>query len=199
MNKQEFLSALQKALKGLPKAEVEERLNFYGEMIDDRMEEGLSEEAAVAEIGSAEEIAQQILSEIPLGKLVKEKIKGKKRDTWKTVLIIAGSPVWLSLLIAAFAVVLSLFVSLWAVVICLWSVPVSLMGCAVGLAFGGIVLIATGNLWEGLAALSAAMVCAGLGMFLWYGCVKMTKGAAVLTTKSVLGLKKCFVKKEETE
>ena len=56
MNKQEFLAGLQKGLSGLPQEDVEERLTFYGEMLDDRMEEGLSEEEAVAAAGSVEEI-----------------------------------------------------------------------------------------------------------------------------------------------
>ena len=50
MNKQEFLSRLRKQLKGLE--DKEERITFYSEMIDDRMEEGLSEEEAVAAVGS---------------------------------------------------------------------------------------------------------------------------------------------------
>lgn len=37
MRKWEFLSTLKNRLSGLPKQEVEERLNFYSEMIDDRM------------------------------------------------------------------------------------------------------------------------------------------------------------------
>ena len=56
MNKQEFLDRLRKGLSGLPQAEREERLLFYSEMIDDRMEEGLTEEEAVAALGSLEEI-----------------------------------------------------------------------------------------------------------------------------------------------
>jgi uncharacterized membrane protein len=48
MGKQEFLTRLGKALSGLPREDIEERLNFYSEMIEDRMEEGLSEEEAVA-------------------------------------------------------------------------------------------------------------------------------------------------------
>ena len=47
MTKQDFLCALQKRLSGLPMRELEERLGFYGEMIDDRMEDGLSEADAV--------------------------------------------------------------------------------------------------------------------------------------------------------
>ena len=48
MNKQEFLSALQNALAGLPKKDRQKTLAFYSEMIDDRMEDGMTEEEAVA-------------------------------------------------------------------------------------------------------------------------------------------------------
>ena len=44
MNKKEFLSSLNKKLSKFSKQEVKERLVFYSEMIDDRVEEGLSEE-----------------------------------------------------------------------------------------------------------------------------------------------------------
>ena len=46
MNKQEFLSRLEQALSGLPAEELQERLAFYRESIEDRVEEGLSEEAS---------------------------------------------------------------------------------------------------------------------------------------------------------
>ena len=48
MNKQQYLSRLEKALSGLPADDLRERLAFYGESIDDRMEEGLSEEALLS-------------------------------------------------------------------------------------------------------------------------------------------------------
>ena len=41
MTKIQFLLALNKALSGLPQDEIEERLTFYSEIIDDRMEDGL--------------------------------------------------------------------------------------------------------------------------------------------------------------
>ena len=43
MNKQDFLAQLRKELSGWPKEDAEERLTFYSEMLDDRIEEGLSE------------------------------------------------------------------------------------------------------------------------------------------------------------
>ena len=77
MNKQEFLMKLRKALSGLPKDDIDERLTFYSEMIDDRMEDGIPEETAVCEIGTVDEIVAQIIADISLTKLVKEKISPK--------------------------------------------------------------------------------------------------------------------------
>ena len=68
MTKLQFLLALHDKLASLPQKEVEERLNFYSEMIEDRMEDGLSEEQAVAAVGATDEIAAQIAAEIPLTK-----------------------------------------------------------------------------------------------------------------------------------
>ena len=50
MNKEEFLNSLRKRLKGLPNNEIEERISFYSEMIDDRVEEGMSEEEAILQM-----------------------------------------------------------------------------------------------------------------------------------------------------
>ena len=111
MKKQEFLKKLRIKLSGLPSDEIEGRLEFYSEMIDDRIEEGVSEELAVGDIGDINDIAAQILSEIPLRKIVREKFKQQRKlETWKTVLLIMGFPVWLPLLISAVAVVFSIFV-----------------------------------------------------------------------------------------
>ena len=54
MCKKEFLDKLSKELAHLSKSEREERLAFYSEMIDDRIEEGLDEADAVASVKPAE-------------------------------------------------------------------------------------------------------------------------------------------------
>ena len=84
MNKQEFLTDLRNALSGLPRREIEERVTFYSEMIDDRMEEGMSEEEAVAGTGTVEEVRTQIVADIPLQKLVMERIHAEqqRRHLW---------------------------------------------------------------------------------------------------------------------
>ena len=196
MTKLNFLLALHKRLSDLPQAEVEERLGFYSEMIEDRMEEGLSEEEAVAAVGSVEEIAAQIATEIPTKK---EKNRPKKeRKAWKTVLLIAGSPIWGALLIAAAAVVFALYISLWAVVVALWAAFGGVCGCTFGGLAASLVCFFYGA-GSAFAMLGMTFVCAGLSIFLFYGCKAATKGTLWLGKKLCLWIKKCFSKKEDAQ
>ena len=200
MNKQEFLARLREDLSGLPRDDVEERLTFYGEMIDDRVEEGLTEEAAAAEIGPVEEIVSQIVAEIPFSRLVKERITPKRRlPAWQIVLLVLGSPVWLPLLIAAFAVLFSVYVVIWSVILSLWAVEVSVaVGAVAGLA-GGVLSLFLAEGAQGVLLISAGLVLAGLSVFLYFGCRAVTAGALDLTKKIALGTKSLFLRKESAE
>lgn len=200
MLKQEFLDKLRTDLVGLPKQELEERLAFYSEMIDDRIEDGCDEEDAVAGVGSVGEISAQIISDIPLAKIAKERIKPKRRmKAWEIVLLILGSPIWLPLAAAAFVVILSIYVVLWSLIVSVWAVFASLAAAAIGVAFAGVTFAIVGNVLVGVAMIGAAIVCAGLSIFLFFGCHAATKGIIQLTKKLALGIKKCFVRKESAE
>lgn len=197
MTKNEFIFKLKSKLSNLPKEEVDERINFYIEMIDDRVEEGFTEEQAVVDIGPIDNIAEQIVSDIPLFKALKSKIKRNRAvKGWSLALLIIGSPVWFSLLISAFAVVLSLYVSLWAVVISLWAVVVSLaVSSGFGVVFG--IVHAFKNFTVGLCYIGLGIACIGLTIFFYYGCLKITKWSAILIKKIVLSVKKKSIKGDE--
>lgn len=200
MNKTEFLAALENALSGLPEQDVKERLAFYGELIDDRMEEGLSEEEAVKERGSVEEIAEQTLADIPLSRLVKERVKPKRAlRAWEIVLVVLGFPLWFPLLLAAAVVVLALYIVLWALVIVLWAVEISLWACVLGGIAAAVFYFVKGAALQGLVMLGAALVCAGLSIFLFFGCVAASKGVVILAKKIARGLKSLFVRKERAK
>ena len=200
MNKQEFFDALRQKLSGLPDRELDERLAFWGEMIDDRIEEGLAEEAAVAAVGNVEEIATQILSEVPLIRLVKEKVRQKrKRTTLEIVLLCLGAPVWGSLLIALLAVIFSVYVSVWAVVASLWASFGATAICAPAGLVESVLLIVLGKVPTALALVAASLVLAGLAILLYYGCLATTKGTWRLGKKILLGIKRCFVGKEKRD
>lgn len=197
MNKQAFLAQLRKGLSGLPKEDIEERVTFYSDMIDDRVEDGLSEAAAIVELGSVDAITEQIIADTPLAKLVKEKITSKKRlAVWEIILLVLGSPIWLSLLIVALAVIFVIYVLIWTVVVCLWAVFAALVASLLAGIAGGIVFIICGDVASGIALICAGLVCAGLSVFMFFGCKAATKLCVKLTKKIALWIKSCFMKKE---
>ena len=91
MQKTEFLDRLRAALADLPAEELEKTLGYYAEMIEDRMEDGMDEEAAVAAMGDPEAVAREILLDAPLGTLVRAKIKPKRAlSGWGILLLVLG-------------------------------------------------------------------------------------------------------------
>ena len=197
MKKNEFLLELKERLVGLSEADVKQSLDYYTEMIDDRMEDGLSEDEAVKEVGTPAAIAEEILKEMPLSKLVKARVKpSRKMAAWEIVLLVLGSPLWLALLLALFAAVLSFYIALWSVVISLWAIEV---------AFGGAVLVGVialpinliqGNVWAGITLLGVGVFAAGLCIFGFYGCMQAAKGACFLGKRLFRFVKTCFIRKE---
>ena len=108
MNKNEFLELLNKKLNTLSKKERKERISFYSEMIDDYIEEGLSEEDAINKIGDINEIVKSINIEVNTE-------NNKKYKVWELVLLIIGSPIWVPILLTVLIVVFAVNISLWAI------------------------------------------------------------------------------------
>lgn len=193
MDKETFLASLREGLSGLPRSDAAECLAFYGELIDDRMEDGLSEAEAVAGIGPVEEIVAQTVAEIPISRLVKEKVAAKrKRKAWEIVPLALGAPV----LMAAAAVALSVYAALWTVAVSLWAADFSLLGVALAAVVLGPVQFAQGRASSGLALLGAGLALAGLAILLFFGCKAAARGMLVLTQKTARWVKTLFLRKE---
>ncbi len=84
MNKNEFISTLKKRLDGVPIEDINKSVDYYSEMIEERREEGMSEEEAVEALGNIEDIISQILSEAFLPKQAEEKEKPECKLTGNT-------------------------------------------------------------------------------------------------------------------
>ena len=199
MNKEQFLDELRRELSGLPQEDIEERIAFYEEMIADRMDEGISEEEAISEIGSVEEISRQIMSEIPLTKLIKEKVRPKRSlKAWEIVLLVLGSPVWLPLGIAAIAVLFAVYVVLWSAVICVYATDFALAAGALAGIVGTVTYLKVGNSAGALFALGTGAACAGLTILMLFVCIWITKAVIRLGGRILLGMKTLFVGREDS-
>lgn len=170
MTKIEFLDKLTEFLGDMPAEDIESSKQFYSELIDDSMEEGKSEEEAVAALGSPEEIAKQILSDKPADDAVKAADiqpdenaapapAGREINTAAVILIIVLFPIW----IGPAATLLSIYVTLWAVI-------VSLYASAGAMVISGLAALVLSPLAGAAAnivlAIGIALILIGLGLFL---------------------------------
>ena len=195
MTKIEFLVCLDEKLAGLSAEDRRQTLDYYGEIIDDSVEDGMSEEEAVASLGDVRAIVKRIFTEIPLIDLVKQKINPKRKmKTWEAVAIFAGFPVWLPLLISAVAVAFSLWITMYAVILSLYAVAAALAVGSIGAVVVAVINTFAGNVPEGMILISFGFIAAGLAPLLFFPLNKLTKLTFVLTKNIVYGIKKLFVK-----
>ena len=197
MTKADFLRLLERALMQLSEEERQKNLEYYSELLDDMMEEGMTEAEATAKLGSPNQIAQSILQEMPLGKLVSTRMKPKSGWTpLAIVLAVVGSPVWVPLLLAGVAVVLALFVSIWALGFAAVAVVAGLVVVAVAVP---IIAIKTAvlTLPLGLMLLGAVLVLLGLCVLSVLMTVELFELLRRLTVWLAHKIKDLFIRKEE--
>ncbi len=189
MTRKEFLQGLRQELKGLPKGEIERTLHYYSEIIDDRMEEGMTEEEAVAKMEPMHMIARKVLSDFSGNTAPKRKLGGIV-----IALLILGFPVWFPLLITGAALLLMVLILVWVLVLMLWAL-------CLGLFSGGmaaIITLVTGGLYSGLPAIGQmglGMAAMGLSIFLFYGArgaIPMAMGATITVVSFI---KRGFVRR----
>lgn len=135
MTKTVFLQELAHRLRQLPTEEVQQHLAYYTELIDDMIEDGFHEEAAVAKLGDVSAIAAEIMRDMPLPALVKNRLRPKNGWTVAAIAVaVLGSPLWIPLLLALLLTAGAVFIAIWAVII-------SLFICVLALACAGVLLM----------------------------------------------------------
>lgn len=194
MTRAEFLSGLRRGLSQLPPEELEKQLAYYEELFDDMQEDGLTEQEAAERLGDPARIAQELLTELPLGTLVKTRVKPTGGWTaLRIVLIVLGSPVWLPLLLAAGVVLLSLLIVLWALALSFGAVVLALGVTAVAL-LGGLFfgyLSASPLMLLGLACIAGGVCILG-----FLALKPLCRGIAALCAALIKWIKSLLIKKE---
>lgn len=201
MSKYDFLEELNSRLELAGVSSASEVVSFYDEAISDRIDAGIDEEEAVAQVGSIDEIVRNVRLDRPVAQVVSGRIKESHRTAknngrgwlW-VVLAIIGFPIWLPLVIAAATVVFSLYIAMWSLVFALF-VTVLALG------FAGIICIfASAIKFTGIITTPAALGVLGTGLilvaialFLWRPVIRAGKGLIKLIGLMLLGIKKIFV------
>lgn len=199
MNKEEYLGQIRQRLAGLPQNDIEERLAFYDEKIDVHVKEGETEEEAIRAIGTVDEVVEKTLSEIPLSKLVRNKVRPEKQtQVWKIVLLICTFPIWLPLLIVFFVLIFVLFVILWSLLIAFYAASFALAVATLATVPVVVLYLGIGNI-PGAGLFSGLfLVMAGITLLFYTLCLGITKGAMAAMRGTIKGVKSMFVGKGET-
>ena len=162
MNRKAFLRELKGRIAALPEAERDQKLAYYAEMIDDRVEAGMAEEEAVAALGTMEEIAAEALQGAP-----QMRASGRRPGAWSLLIGALGSPLWVPLVAAGLLLALVGYGLLWVLAAVLYI-------CAAAFAVGGL---------GALAGMAAALIRANFlqgGLYLGTAC--LLAGGAILLT-----------------
>ena len=168
MTKAEFNAALAKRLSG---DDLVRAMEYFDEIIADRMEDGMSEAEAVSALGDIDEIVREIPRTAP----------AKKKHTGALIAMAAlGSPLWIPLVIAALIVAAAVLFCLWILVAC---VGILLAACAltglVGLIYTPFALGT--SITYAIMVLGSALISAGAALMLIPAIAAAAKGMARLT------------------
>ena len=183
MKKREFLNILRMTLSMLPPQELEKQLNYYEEMLNDMIEDGMSEEDATARIGDPVAIGRGILADMPnpppSSKPMDppQKVSAGKTSFWIILALILGSPVWISIAAALVAVVVAVVVAVFSVIIAVGAVVVALIVSGFALILAAFFTTA-GSLPLVFLLVGAGFLSIGLGVlsiFVLFWMVKGTK------------------------
>ncbi len=176
MTKKEFLRRLKRGISPLDRQERQRLVDYYDEMIDDRVEYGKTEEEAVEEIGSPEVIAIRTLKEAGIDSETSEswlrKPDGKIKTLW-IVLLIVGSPLWFGLACGLFGLLIGLFCAAVGVF-------VGIACACLGSTIGGLASFCYGfyavsqNVGYGLLCIGGGLCALSLGILCSVGVYKLS-------------------------
>lgn len=201
MTKVEYLDSLKDALQKAAVQDIEGRVEFYEEMIDDKIEDGMSEEDAVSSMEEISSIVSSFLLEKPVSELVKQKVK-RSRDKadekgygllW-IILAILGFPVWLPLLITFFVFLITFYIVFVAIVVSLFACYLAIGFSGLACLFAPFLVFRSITLPAFFAAIGIALVFIGLTILLWKPFMSLFKLLKTSFSKCIKGIKSIFIR-----
>lgn len=163
MKKRQFLDRLSAALSALPEEERNRTIRYYNELLEDAMEDGLSEEEAVAQLEAPEVIAQQVLQDSGIDPMEYTPNYEKKRHKWWILLLaVLTFPIWGGIAVGILGGLVGILCGLFSGIIGLLAIPIGVAGGAVGGIGMSIILFCTGNAAKGLLLLGGGLICTAL-------------------------------------
>lgn len=176
-------------------------IGFYEESIDDRVEDGMSEEEAVDSLGNINSIINEILIDTPLPTLIHEKIKKSRKESshktlWRIV-VICSLPVTIMLLLSFLLIIFSVYITIWGVIVSILASELAMIISGVLAPIAGLCHIVVGNTIPGFIIISSGIISLGLFILTIKPAIALCKQFNSLTVVFLRKMKSFFVTKKE--
>ncbi len=158
MKRNEYLRALNRALRRVGIADRQKTLDFYAEMIDDSREQGLSEAEAVARLDAPEEVACVLCLEASIP-------PRREYGAMEWILFALGAPFLLVLALTSLALLIALLAALFSALVAVDAVELSLLVGGLG-GLGACLFGTFRHTTPVLFAIGASLVIEGLALLL---------------------------------
>lgn len=158
MSREEYLRALSRELRRLPKDEYEKAMDYYVEYFEEAGPE--KEQEIIKDLGSPKDVAAQIIMDAAMERMDKPQ-KSMKRGlstVWMVVLAVCAAPIALPLAIGILAMAGGVLVTAGALLLCALLVEAGAVAAGVVAVVGGIVLLFSHPL--------SALTVTGMGLFM---------------------------------
>ena len=167
MTRNEWIAELRGLLerRGVPASEVADALEYYAEAIDDRVEQGFSEQQALKEIGSPAQACDAVAETVPVAKrAVAAATATRERKALVGVLLLVSAVFWVPLAFGLLGAAAGVYATIWAAVLVVWTGIGSLLACGLGAVPLACFSASCGALAEGLFSGSGLLALGALGV-----------------------------------
>lgn len=164
MTKQEFMLLLEQQTRLLPLSERNRLINYYNEALEDRMEEGMSEEEAVASLDNLDEISLNLFDEIEDVSMEKTETAHRMPTALKWFLLFITSPLWIM-----FPFILATLLMVWGLLLIILLV---IGVCFALIAICGVFMLPKvfmNNVPSAVVLFGTILLSLGLAPWCWFG------------------------------
>lgn len=200
MTRELFLEQLQIALTDAKIEHVDSLVEYYNEMICDRIEDGMEEQDAIAALGSIDEIIKEMILEKPIGTLVKDTVtkshhtaKESGKNTLWMVFIILGSPLWIPLLLTLLIILGVIYMIPWIMIMTFFIILASFGISALAGIISFVNCLISMDIGTALVSLGVALILGSLSVFLVKPVLWLTKQTLQLGASVIRSIKKRII------
>jgi uncharacterized membrane protein len=192
------LKNLERELKNIPKSEIVKCLAYYNEIIEDYIEDGLREEAAVSRLDTPKVAAERFINERTITPIKESSYSKPNKSHTSLLFLILGFPLWFPLIVTFYSLVFTLFVVIWSLIFTIYVLFISFIISGIAcIIYAPIQYFLITNLYLAIGTAGAGLILIGLSLIMLYFSKNCAHGLLKLSGYTLKMLKFTFFKKED--